>query len=277
MIDPEIMLYYSRGAEQERLRDSRRSIEFHRTTDILLRHLPVAPASVLDVGGGAGIYALALAAVGYDVALVDPVPLHVQQARAASRAADRPLTDIGAGDARALDWRDQFFDAVLMLGPLYHLVEAADRRQAWREACRVLRPGGIVVAAGVCRYYTTWEMLSKNKLGAAGAEEAVLAHLATGQHRNPRRDFDQFFTTAYFHAPQELAAEAAGAGLEVRALLAVEGPAKLLPDLAQRMQDDAARAQIMRALVRLEAEPSVLGASEHVLVIASNTEERTER
>ncbi|MFI2077535.1 class I SAM-dependent methyltransferase [Streptomyces triculaminicus] len=277
MIDPEVLLYYNQGREQDRLRDARRSVEYHRTFDILRRHLPLAPAAVLDVGGGPGIYALALAAAGYDVALVDPVPLHVEQARQASAAAGRPLTAVETGDARALDWPDGSFDAVLLLGPLYHLVESRDRQRAWAEARRVLRPGGLVVAAGVCRYYTTWEMFSNGKMALPGAEDAVAAHVTTGQHRNPGRDFERLFTTAYFHAPRELTAEATGAGLRVRALLAVEGPAKLLPDLGQRMQADDTRGQILRALRRLEAEPSILGTSEHILVVASTTTERASR
>uniref|UniRef100_UPI003F49428C class I SAM-dependent methyltransferase n=1 Tax=Streptomyces sp. CA-136453 TaxID=3240050 RepID=UPI003F49428C len=269
MIDNEILRYYNEGQEQERLRDPRRAIEFLRTLDILTRFLPPAPARVLDVGGGPGIYALALAEAGYDVTLIDPIPLHLQQATAASRESEHPLHDVHHGDARALPVADGHFDAVLLLGPLYHLVEDTDRRQAWKEAGRAARPGGLIAAAAVSRYYTTWEMLSKNKLDLPGAEDLVAAHVESGQHRNPERDFERLFTTAYLHAPQELADEATAAGHTVQALLAVEGPAKLLPDLADRINDDAHREQLLRALRRLEAEPSVLGCSEHVLALAT--------
>ncbi|WP_329321614.1 class I SAM-dependent methyltransferase [Streptomyces sp. NBC_01262] len=274
MLDPDIARYYAQGMEKDRLADPRRSIEYLRTMDILGRYLPQAPATVLDVGGGPGRYALALAATGYDVTLLDPVALHVQQAREASKSAARPLARADVGDARHLTLPDGSADAVLLLGPLYHLVEASDRQQAWREALRVVRDGGVVVAAGVCRYYTTWEMLSKGKLDLPGAEAAVHAHVTTGQHRNPDHDFERLFTTAYLHDPHELAAEATTAGLTVQALLPVEGPTKLLPDLAARLQDQAGRDQVMRALQRLEDQPSVLGTSEHVLVVATRDNTR---
>ncbi|WP_067127945.1 class I SAM-dependent methyltransferase [Microtetraspora malaysiensis] len=268
MIDTDIIDFYNRGLEQERLKDARRSIEYHRTMDVLQRFLPPPPATILDVGGGPGLYALTLAALGYQVHLIDPVPLHVEQAQASSDLAEHRLASARLGDARDLSQADASADAVLLLGPLYHLTTVADRHQAWSEARRVLRPDGMVVAAGASRYYTIWEMLSKGILNVPGAEETVQQHIATGQHRNPGRDFERLWTTAYFHDPHELASEAVAAGLAVRALFAVEGPAKLLPDLADRMRDSVSREQVVAAIRRLESEPSVLGLSSHILVIA---------
>ncbi|MFJ6901513.1 methyltransferase domain-containing protein [Streptomyces hokutonensis] len=269
MLDDEILRYYNEGREQDRLADPRRSIEFLRTMDILGRHLPPPPAKILDVGGGPGRYALALATAGYQVTLVDPVPLHLEQAHAASAKADSPLAEIAEGDARNLgEWPECSFDAVLLLGPLYHLVKKADRARAWTEACRVTRDGGRVIAAGVSRYYTGWEMLSKNKLDLPGAETLLEQHINSGQHRNPSQDYGQLWTTAYLHDPDEMAAEAAAAQCRLIALLAVEGPAKLLPDLAERLRHPVGRGQVMRLLERLEYLPTVLGTSEHVLAVA---------
>ena len=75
--------YYQRGDEEGRLGDWGR-LEYLRTRELLSRFLPAPPATVLDVGGAAGAYALPLAGEGYDVHLLDPVALHVEQARAAS-------------------------------------------------------------------------------------------------------------------------------------------------------------------------------------------------
>ena len=80
-LDADILEYYDRGDEQDRLTAANR-LELLRTQELLERSLPPAPAAILDVGGGPGVYAAWLAERGYDVVLIDPVPLHVEQARA---------------------------------------------------------------------------------------------------------------------------------------------------------------------------------------------------
>ncbi|MFH8626030.1 methyltransferase domain-containing protein [Streptomyces vietnamensis] len=267
-LDPEILAFYNEGYEQDRLAAPHRAIEYLRTMDILGRHLPSAPSTVYDVGGGPGRYALALAALGHQVHLLDPVPLHTEQALTASKENAHPLASVRLGDARALPYETHSADAVLLLGPLYHLTTATGRARAWAEAVRVLKPGGTVIAVGASRFYTAWQMLSQDLLALPGAEEAIVEHLATGQHRNPGRDFERLWTTAYFHTPEELAGEAEDAGLTVRVLLAVEGPAKLLPNLGEQMADAEGRERVLAAVRRTEAERSVLGLSSHVLVVA---------
>ncbi|PZG22160.1 SAM-dependent methyltransferase [Micromonospora craterilacus] len=263
---PEILAFYADGAEQGRLSDPRRRIEYLRTLDILARHLPPT-GTVADVGGGPGAYALRLAADGYHVHLVDPVPLHLEQAAASSTHATSPVASIVRGDARRLPLGSRSCDAVLLLGPLYHLTHAADRARAWTEAHRVLVPGGMVAAAATSRFYTTWEYLAKNLYDDPAVEAILARHLRDGQHRNPTGD-RRLFTTGYFHTPNDLTAEATTAGLRPHALLAVEGAAKLLPDLAERLRDPHRRDLLLRAIRRIEAEPSLLGMSEHILLIA---------
>ena len=98
--------YYALGGEQGRLDQGYFPLERARTQEIVLRHLPPSPAVVLDVGGAAGAYALWLAARGYEVHLVDPVPLHVEQAMRASAPSEHALASASVGDARALTRED---------------------------------------------------------------------------------------------------------------------------------------------------------------------------
>jgi SAM-dependent methyltransferase len=195
---------------------------------------------VLDVGGAAGAYALPLAAEGYEVHLVDPVALHVEQAGAASAAQpDAPLASAVVGDARALPVDDSSVDVVLLLGPLYHLTDAADRARALQEARRALRPGGLLAAAAITRFASTFDGVAHGFLLEPGFEEIVERDLADGQHRNPGAH-PRWFTTAYFHLPDELEREIAAAGFEGTALVAVEGAvgaaaeARALDGLARR-------------------------------------------
>ena len=266
-LDPEIAGHYAAVPERERLAHPG-SLERARTWELLTRHLPGPPAVVLDVGGAAGVYALPLAARGYQVHLVDPLAGHVEQALAGSREqAGTPLASATVGDARQLDREAASVDAVLLLGPLYHLTGRADRVRALAEARRVVRPGGVVVAAAISRFASTVDGLARGRIDEPAFEAMVERALRDGQHRNPTRR-PEWFTTAYFHLPGELAAEVADAGLRLRALLAVEGVGEFAADAAERLTDPGRRDRLLDAVRRVEAEPSLLGASPHLLAVA---------
>ena len=262
MLRPEILAYYQRGVESDRLRTGAGRLEYLRTWDILTRTLPAAPARLLDIGGAVGNYAAPLAAAGYAVHLIDPVPGHVAQ------AARLPGITATTGDARALPVPDASADATLMLGPLYHLLDSADRIRAWAEAGRAVRPGGTVVAATISRYASLLDGYVQGHHTDPRFRAIVAGALADGVHRN---DGDQpgWFTTAYFHHPDQTRREAAAAGLTVTAVLAVETPLWTIGDRLDAVLADPAQLDELLGLARaIEAEPSLLGASSHLLTVA---------
>ena len=266
--DAEILVYYGRGFEEGRLLGGAQGrLEYLRTMELLSRFLPPAPATVLDVGGGAGAYALPLARDDYSVHLIDPIPLHVEQAKSRSLGQpEAPLAGAEVGDARSLSQMDASADAVLLLGPLYHLTARDDRMQALREARRVVRPGGVVLAAAISRFASTIDGLFNGFLADEEFEAIVERDLRDGQHRNPG-ERPGWFTTAYFHRPAELREEAEGAGLLVDGLFGIEGPAWTIPDLGAWLENPARRTKLVDAVRRVEAEPELLGASAHLLLI----------
>src|SRR5258708_2590695 len=158
----EVIAYYSQGREQKRLEQNNGPLEFVRTLEIIQRFMISPQASILDVGGGAGVYAFPLAQMGYEVHLIDATPLHIEQAKAIQATAAHPLASIQLGDARNLSQADNTVDAVLLLGPLYHLTEVADRQSALKEAYRVLKPGGIFFAAAISRFASLLDGLRQN-------------------------------------------------------------------------------------------------------------------
>jgi ubiquinone/menaquinone biosynthesis C-methylase UbiE len=137
--------YYGRGEEHARLEQGHGLLEFVRTIEILSRHLPDPPARLADVGGGPGRYALWLAEHGYEVEHRDLIELHVEQLRGSLTDEHRVSTAVG--DARALNLPDESVEAVLLLGPLYHLARRQDRLTALRSARRVVRPGAVLDSA----------------------------------------------------------------------------------------------------------------------------------
>jgi hypothetical protein len=153
------------------------------------------------------------------------------------------------------------------MGPLYHLTERAERLRALAEARRVCRRGGVVIAAAISRFASMLDGLRGGYLKDAVFAAVAAADLRHGRHRNPTGD-PAYFTTAYLHRPEELAAECASAGLAHEATLGVEGPAWFLPDLDARLADERHRAALLAALAALEAEPTLLGMSAHLLAVA---------
>ena len=99
---------------------------------------------------GPGAYAFWLAEKLYNVHFMDVVPLHVEQAKAADN--DGILASIQQGDARSLDFEPDSMDAVLLLGPLYHLPEQSDRIRALKQSRRVLKKGGLAFCAVISRF-----------------------------------------------------------------------------------------------------------------------------
>jgi ubiquinone/menaquinone biosynthesis C-methylase UbiE len=269
LIPKEIEDHYSQGKESARLSDERGELERLRTQAILARHLPRAPAEILDVGGAAGIYAFPLATQGYQVHLIDPVELHLEQARTYAATSGVTLSSITRGVARRLDIPSGSADAVLLLGPLYHLVEHSDRQQALREARRVLKPHGVLFAAAISRFASLIDGLSSGFFQDAEFRKIVAADLASGQHRNPTNQ-PAYFTTAYFHRPEGLAVEAHDAGFGDVQILAVEGPAWSATRFREAWDDPAQRESLMELLSLIEREPSVLGASAHLMAVAKS-------
>jgi ubiquinone/menaquinone biosynthesis C-methylase UbiE len=265
---PEVVRFYEEADEAGRLDVEYFPLERARTQEIVTRHLPPPPAVVLDVGGAAGAYSYWLAARGDEVHLVDPVPRHVRQAEEAASRYPKPLASARVGDARALERADASVDVVLLLGPLYHLPDGHDRLIALREARRVLRPGGRLFAAGISRFASLLDGIRTGKLLDEPAFAAIVERdLEDGRHINETGTLS-FFTTSYFHRPEDLAAEIAEADFEDAVVHAVEGPGAFLRDFEERFRDPGKRETLLKFLAGVEREPLLLGASPHLLAVA---------
>jgi SAM-dependent methyltransferase len=263
----EVLAYYALGGERDRLEEAYFPLERARTQELVRRHLPPPPGVVLDVGGAAGAYAFWLAEGGYEVHLVDPVPLHVAQAEEASRArTGARLASARVGEARRLEFSDETADAVLLLGPLYHLTDRGDRLDALAEARRVLKPGGLVFAAGISRFASLLDGLRGSVFDDHGFARIVEQDLADGQHRNDT-GIPDFFTTAFFHQPGELGTEVREAGFALAGLFAVEGPGAFVPDFGARWGNPDSRERLLDLVRRVEREPALLGVSPHLLAV----------
>jgi ubiquinone/menaquinone biosynthesis C-methylase UbiE len=267
-----IIDYYSSFDEASRLNSNIGPLEFCRSKEIIGRFLPTSPATVHDVGGGTGIYSCWLGQKGYHVNLVDMVPLHVDQARKnISHLGLQKYVDCAVGNALELDFEGRSAEAVLLMGPLYHLTSREDRMIALGEARRVLKRGGLLFATAVSRFASFLDGLDRGFVHDPKFLDIIREDLRSGQHRNPTGNTD-YWTTAYLHEPEEFASELNAAGFVVEHLLAIEGPLYLLRDFPRVWVREERRAPILELLRQIEAERTLLGASPHIMGVARRIE-----
>ncbi|GAA1677087.1 hypothetical protein GCM10009765_28010 [Fodinicola feengrottensis] len=252
----DLLTFYSEVyAEDRRLTDTAHGrLEFVRTQEILRAQLPQPPAKVLDVGGATGVHSRWLATDGYDVTLVDPVPEQVRV------AAEIPGVKARVGDARSLEETDSCVDAVIMLGPLYHLLERSERLAAIAEAVRVVRPGGLVAAAAVSRHAPGLDLASRGLLDEALTQVAGQV-LATGRGSVVH---DNFMDLAYLHSPEDLTDEMLAGGCADVLTYGLEGPAWTAADVSGTPEVQECALRLARLL---ELDPRIRAASAHLLAI----------
>ena len=264
-LPPEIHRHYVDEIDEDaRIRSGLGELELVRTRDILRRHLRPAPLRIADVGGATGVHSEWLLADGHEVILVEPVAEQVD--RAVEELGAHPRFRAEVGNALVLPFDDASCDAVLLMGPLYHLTDRTQRLAALREAVRVARPGGLVAGAAISRFASLLDGLQREFLFDPDFRAIVAGALGSGQHRNPTQR-SGWFTTAYFHHPDDLAEEAQDAGVEDVSVVGVEGPPGLFANLESRWADPADRAVILETAAAVETESTLLGASPHLLVL----------
>jgi SAM-dependent methyltransferase len=261
----QVVDHYSAGDERERLTTPLGVVEFERTREVVLRSLPPAPAVVADIGGGPGRYALWLSGEGYTVHHRDPVPLHVAQLKADAVAMGLSV-DTAQGDARAIDLADASADAVLLLGPLYHLPRRPDRLRALSEARRVVRQGGSIFVAGISRWAPRLHGEVALRLGERFPN--IAEQVALVERTGVLTPLFPGSFSGYCHRPQQLRAEIRAARLSCVDLVSLEGIAFALEDLEERLADPQMLEVVMGAARATEHVQELLGIGPHLLATA---------
>jgi len=265
-LDPALEQYYAEGNEQERLSSNR--LEKDRTLQILRKLLPSTPATILDIGGAAGTYAFLLAEMGHQVHLIDPIALHIQQAKETSKNSKFKLASYSVGDARHLEQNNSSVDVVLLLGPLYYLTKEEDRHKALQEAYRVLKPGGILFAAGITRFASFMDAMHKK---VVALKSQVIEHeFKTGIHKK----IVEGFSFAYLHHPHELKEEIQNNGFENVTIRAIEGPVWDKRSIEALAQDQEEWEKVLMFIEHIETEETILGASAHIMAVAKKGVEK---
>lgn len=200
----------------------RHPVEYATTRRALKEFLP-ENSSILDIGGGPGRYSIDLALDGHRVTLLDLSQANLDFAKAKAEDVEADIKQFIKGNALYLtDISDNSFDSVLIMGPLYHLLEVEERAKAVSEAMRVLRPGGVLFASFITRYAFIIDMLAKCPANVPNFKENISYGrlLETGLHLST--EFSGF-TDAYFIHPFEVEPFMGEFGLDKLRLAGAEG------------------------------------------------------
>jgi len=253
--------------ETDRLGQHVFQLEKIRTQEIILRHLTTA-LKIADIGGATGAYSFWLHDMGHHVHLLDAAEFHIEAATKISITENKPLASILMGDARQLPYDDAQFDMVLLFGPLYHLQEKEDRVKSIAEAKRVLRKGGVLLAATITRYASLFDGFWQGFIDDPAFENIVNQDIEDGNHFNPV-NHPMYFTDAHFHTQKEIEEEFAAAGLSKFNTIAIEGFGWLTPNFMERWNDEDSRNKMLHYIKLTENDPVMIGISAHVMTIAT--------
>ncbi|MFI5140124.1 MAG: class I SAM-dependent methyltransferase [Sphingobacteriales bacterium] len=264
LISAEIDEFYSGASEDKRLTFGLGPLEFERNKELVGRFLPDTGAVIIDVGGGPGVYAEWLAGMGHHVHLIDPVNKHIQQAQ--KRAAKLKKTfKATLGEARKLDFKDEFADVVILHGPLYHLQLKADRIKALKEAYRVLKPTGVLLGFAINHTVSTVTGLLNGMIHDPKFYDMCQSELKSGIH-NPPANWPGILPEAFFHKPAGLTDETREAGFDNPKLFAVEGMVWLDSKYFETRSDPKKKEAMMALLKSTEENPDLFSFSPHLMI-----------
>jgi len=265
----DIRSYYDSATERELARLGRHQLEHDITWRYLDRYLP-SEGAVLDIGAGAGGYTVELARRGYTVTAVDLSGKLVELCRKrVSEAGLQGRVTFLVADARDLrDVGHSLFDAVLLMGPLYHLVLEEDRRTALREAFDRLRPGGVIFSAFISRYGILGDLM-KNIPQVIEARAVIRSLIQQGRHPEGMPHVGGF--RGYFAEVSEIAPLHEDAGFRTLVVAGAE-PAISADDESYNRLEGLRRQLWLALLYELSTEESIIAASRHLLYIGRKPE-----
>jgi ubiquinone/menaquinone biosynthesis C-methylase UbiE len=263
LIDSEIDDFYSNTSEEGRLQLGLGPLEFERNKELIGRYLS-KKGTIIDVGGGPGIYSEWLAGLGHTVILVDPVEKHIRQANKRSAKAKKPFKSL-LGEAQKLELPDDSAEMVILHGPLYHLQSKGDRIRTISEAKRVLKPNGVVLGFAINHTASTIAALLNGFIHAPEIFNMCMEELKSGIH-TPPKNMPGVLPSAYFHRPDELKTEFEEAGLTYLDTYAVEGVIWMDKNYFETRSEPGKKERIMELMKITENDPSLLSLSPHMMI-----------
>jgi len=212
--------YYNRHFEEEHDRLGYHGFELPVTMHFIRKYLPPG-SEVFDTACGTGHYARELLASGYRIGLSDISDVNAENVKN-EFSLEEGVLFIDRSDALESNrWKERQWDAVLILGPLYHLISAEKRLSLLKTAEKSLKPGGLVFASFMTRTGALVYGIKNNPQGILYPDGAEKLWKTGTDDRFV--EATEYFTGAYFSSPDEIAPMLEEAGLIPLHLAGAEG------------------------------------------------------
>ncbi len=277
-VDSSALTYYESGFEHNRLKTGIGLIEFERTKEILLENLPKPPAVIYDIGGAYGEYSWWLASLGYEVHLFDLFPKNIELSKVLGKEyPDCRLASAEVCDAISVPRESKSADAVLLMGPLYHITDYNERISAIKESRRLLKDDGVLFTAALTPYsvllhnITVYDPFGENPnktLEDPDFIKMVEREVKDGNHINPDNTIYSGIGSAHLHTAKELRAELFDAGFEESTIHGVMGGAWLARDIDKLWENEASRNALMNTVRLLDTCEEIIGLAGHLLSVS---------
>ena len=265
LISSAIELFYNKASEEDRLSKGMGVFEFERIKYLISLYLKNS-STILDIGGGTGKYSEWLSKLNHNVYLVEPVDKHLKIAQSRSQKLKNKFKVI-KGEARNLDFPNNFADLVILHGPLYHLQNAEDRILAINEAKRVLKKNGIILGFGINSTASTLVGLLNGLIYKPTFLDMCKSELKSGIH-TPPDDFPWLLAEAFYHKPRILKDEFLQCNFKIDKMFAVEGFIWLDKDYYANMLNPKRRGVLNDLLITTENDETLLPFSPHMMIAA---------
>ncbi len=259
--------YYNKFNEDKRLSSRHGQVEYRTSMHYIHKYLEIisfkaeaehanelAAISILDVGAGTGRYAVPLSEEGYSVTAVEPVKNNLGRLKQKGST-----VKAYQGDARRLKrFDDNSFDAVLLFGPMYHLLEEEDQLLALTEAKRVLKGGGYLFVSYLMNEYSV--------LTYAFKERHIMDSLAKGMLTEDYHCTKAANPLYHMMRVEDIEQLNVRAGLQRVQIVAADGAADYMRPVLNALTEEEFEKFIRYHMATCER-PELLGASSHTLDI----------
>lgn len=261
--------YYDKFAEGEwkRLTDKYASIEFYSTMYLINKYFPKT-GHICDIGCGAGRYSIELLKKGYEVTLFELSNKELE-------IAEEKITEFGlkaneyicdtALNLHLLE--SNKYDAILIMGPLYHILDKKDRVKVLKETRRILKKDGVAIIT----YLNSWGIL---KAGLTEFSNEFKNIENVYNYLNEQSfDHTRSFTDAYFSTPKVALDEVKSADFEIISYAGCESfLSGLINEMISLYSENPIIYENLLKVASTNCElPQYRDATEHLNIVVKNT------